>query len=46
MFPTTSGVLDEIQDSVGSIAKKLDKVPFDQISARLMSTMATLRIRR
>ena len=42
VFPTTSGALDEIQDSVGSIAKKLDKVPFDQISARLMSTMASL----
>ena len=42
VFPTTSGVLDEIQDSVGSIAKKLDKVPFDQISARLISTMASL----
>jgi paraquat-inducible protein B len=42
VFPTTTGALDEIQDSVGSIAKKLDKVPFDQISARLMSTMANL----
>jgi paraquat-inducible protein B len=27
---------------VGSIAKKLDKVPFEQITARLMSTMTTL----
>jgi len=42
VFPTTPGALDEIQDSVGSIAKKLDKVPFDQISARLMTTMDTL----
>jgi paraquat-inducible protein B len=42
VFPTTAGALDEIQDSVGSIAKKLDKVPFDQISARLVSTMANL----
>ena len=42
IFPTTSGALDEIQDSIGSIAKKLDKVPFDQISARLVITMATL----
>ncbi len=42
VFPTTSGALDELQDSVGSIAKKLDKIPFDQISARLMSTMASL----
>lgn len=42
VFPTASGALDEIQDSVGSIAKKLDKVPFDQISTRLISTMAAL----
>jgi paraquat-inducible protein B len=42
VFPTTTGALDEIQDSVGSIAKKLDKVPFDQMTARLMTTMATL----
>jgi paraquat-inducible protein B len=42
VFPTATGALDEIQDSIGSIAKKLDKVPFDQISARLVSTMASL----
>jgi paraquat-inducible protein B len=42
VFPTTAGALDEIQDSLGSIAKKLDKVPFDQMGARLMSTMANL----
>jgi paraquat-inducible protein B len=42
VFPTAAGALDDIQDSVASIAKKLDKVPFDQISARLLSTMASL----
>jgi paraquat-inducible protein B len=42
VFPTAQGALDEIQDSVGSIAKKLDKVPFDEISARLVVTMGTL----
>jgi paraquat-inducible protein B len=42
VFPTTPGALDEIQDSVGSIAKKLDKVPFDKITARLVTTMGTL----
>jgi paraquat-inducible protein B len=42
VFPTATGGLDEIQDSVGSIAKKLDKLPFDKMSARLMSTMTTL----
>jgi paraquat-inducible protein B len=43
IFPTAAGGLDEIQDSVGSIAKKLDNVPFDQLSARLMATLATLQ---
>ncbi len=42
IFPTASGGLDEIQDSIGSVAKKLDKVPFDEISTRLVATMASL----
>jgi paraquat-inducible protein B len=42
VFPTTTGGLDEIQDSVGSIVKKLDKLPFDRIGAQLMATLATL----
>ena len=43
IFPTAAGGLDEIQDSIGSVAKKLDSVPFDQLSARLMATLATLQ---
>jgi paraquat-inducible protein B len=42
IFPTISNGLDEIQDSVGSIARKLDKIPFDQLSLRLLTTMSTL----
>jgi paraquat-inducible protein B len=42
VFPTVSNGLDEIQDSMGSIARKLNKVPFDQISYRLLSTMTSL----
>jgi paraquat-inducible protein B len=42
VFPTVSNGLDEIQDSVGNIARKLGKVPFDQISYRLLSTMTSL----
>jgi paraquat-inducible protein B len=42
VFPTVSSGLDEIQDSVGSIARKLSKVPFDQISYRLLSTLTSL----
>jgi paraquat-inducible protein B len=42
IFPTAAGGLDEIQDSIGSVAKKLDKVPFDKLSERIIATMATL----
>jgi paraquat-inducible protein B len=42
IFPTASGGIDEITDSIGSVAKKLDKVPFDRISDHLVATMATL----
>jgi paraquat-inducible protein B len=42
IFPTISSELDDIQDSVGSIAKKLNKVPFDQLSYRLMNAMTSL----
>jgi paraquat-inducible protein B len=42
IFPTESNGLDEIQDSVASIARKLDKVPFDQISYRVLSAMTSL----
>jgi paraquat-inducible protein B len=42
IFPTVSNGLDEIQDSVGSIARKLDKIPFDQLSLKILTTMSTL----
>jgi paraquat-inducible protein B len=42
IFPTISSGLDDIQDAVGVIAKKLSKVPFDQLSARLLSAMNSL----
>jgi paraquat-inducible protein B len=42
VFPTITGSLDDIQDSVGVIAKKLSKVPFEQLSARLMGAVASL----
>jgi paraquat-inducible protein B len=42
IFPTISNGLDEIQDAVGSIARRLSKVPFDQLSYRLETTLATL----
>jgi paraquat-inducible protein B len=42
IFPTASGGIDQLTDSIESVAKKLDKVPFDQISNHLIATMATL----
>ncbi|HXA35446.1 MAG TPA: MlaD family protein [Steroidobacteraceae bacterium] len=42
VFPTVSNGLDEIQDSVAGIARRLNKVPFDQISYRLLSTLSGL----
>ena len=42
IFPTISAGLEDIQDSVASIARKLDKIPFDRLSLKLISTMATL----
>lgn len=42
VFPTTVGGLDEIQDSIGGIVKKFDRIPFDKMSERLITTMATL----
>jgi paraquat-inducible protein B len=42
IFPTISSGLDDIQDSVASIARKLNKVPFDQLAYRLMSATASL----
>ena len=42
IFPTISSGLDDIQDSVGVIAKKLSKVPFDKLSNRLLTAMNSL----
>ncbi len=42
VFPTVSNGLDELQDSISGIARKLNKVPFDQLSYRLLSTLASL----
>src|SRR5258708_6820058 len=42
VFPTVSSGLDEFQDSMGTIAQKLSKIPFDHISYRVLSAMTTL----
>lgn len=42
IFPTISSNLDDIGDSLASIARKLDKVPFDQLAYRLNTAMGSL----
>ena len=41
-IPVTAGGLAEIQDSIGNIVKKLERVPFEQIGQDLRRTMASL----
>lgn len=40
VLPTVPGSLDELQSQLLSIARKLDKVPFDEIGANLNRTLA------
>ena len=39
LIPTVPGQLDQLQEQVGNILDKLDKVPFDQIGAALRDTL-------
>lgn len=41
-MPTVASSLDEIQAQVGDIARKLNKVPFEEIGRDLRKTLATL----
>jgi len=41
-LPTTPNSLDELQSQVSDIARKLNKVPFDEISADLRKALGTL----
>ena len=42
VLPTVGGGLGEIQDTVGRIAKKIDKLPFDKISEELVQALNKL----
>lgn len=42
VLPTTNGDLQELQTTLASIASKLDKIPFEQISADLRKSMQSL----
>ena len=39
VFPTVPGQLDELQTQVANIARKLDKIPFDEIGNNLNKTL-------
>src|SRR5450830_1566177 len=42
VFPTIPNSLDEIQNQIGDITRKLSKVPFDKIGDDLRKTLGTL----
>ena len=42
VLPTIPGELDELQTQIGEIARKLSKVPFDEIGMDLRKTLKTL----
>lgn len=42
VMPTISGGLTELQDTVGRIAKKIDKLPFDKVSGQLVTALDSL----
>ena len=41
-IPTVDGSLNELETSLSSIARKLDKVPFDEIGKSLQTSLASL----
>jgi paraquat-inducible protein B len=43
-IPTVPGSLVELEESLGAIAKKLEKVPFDAIGEELRKALAGLRV--
>ncbi|MGI9027077.1 MAG: MlaD family protein, partial [Burkholderiaceae bacterium] len=44
IIPTVPGSFDELQESIANIAKKVEKIPFDQLSADLRRTLAQLQV--
>jgi paraquat-inducible protein B len=42
VLPSINGGLGEIQDSLASILAKVDKIPFDQLSGELVTSLKTL----
>ncbi|MDQ6780514.1 MAG: MlaD family protein [Candidatus Eremiobacteraeota bacterium] len=43
IIPTVPGTLDELQESIANIAKKVEKIPFDQLAGDLHRTLQQLQ---
>ena len=43
IIPTVPGSFDELQESIANIAKKVEKIPFDQLAADLHRTLQQLQ---
>ncbi len=43
IVPTIPGSLDELQESITSIAKKIDKIPFEQLATEIRNTLRDLQ---
>ncbi len=44
ILPTAPGSLDSLQDSLASVAKKLDAIPYDQLASDLHRSLADLDV--
>ncbi len=44
IIPTVPGSLDELQETLSSIAKKIDKIPFDQLAVEVKRTLQELQV--
>jgi paraquat-inducible protein B len=43
IVPTVPGTFDELQESLASIARKIDKIPFDQLATEIRRTLQQLQ---
>ena len=44
IIPTVPGSLDELQETLSSIAKKIDKIPFEQLAGEVRRTLQELQV--
>ncbi len=44
VLPTMPGTLDELQETLSNIAKKIEKIPFDQLAAELRNTLRQTQV--